>query len=140
KRTGDAVLANIGTRDVAKDLDVMRAALGDEKLTYLGFSYGTAIGTRYAADFPANVRAMILDGAVDPDQNDTDASLAQGSGFSNAFDAFAQWCAKQSPCGIGTDPQQDQDQLDKLSKPFKTKPIDVGSRKLSYQDIQTARS
>jgi pimeloyl-ACP methyl ester carboxylesterase len=140
KRTGDAMLANVGTRDVAKDLDVMRAALGDEKLTYLGYSYGTAIGTRYAADFPKNVRAMILDGAVDPDQNDTDASLAQGSGFSDAFDAFAQWCAKQSTCGIGTDPDKDEDQLGKLSDPLKTKPIDVGSRKLSYQDIQTAVS
>ena len=140
KRTGDAVLANIGTRDVAKDLDIMRAALGDEKLTYLGYSYGTAIGTRYAADFPKNVRAMILDGAVDPDQDETDANLAQGSGFSDAFDAFAQWCAKQTTCGIGTDPAADEDQLDKLSDPLKTKPIEVGSRQLSYQDIQTAVS
>ncbi len=140
KRTGDAVLANVGTRDVAKDLDVMRAALGDSQLTYLGYSYGTAIGTRYAVDFPRNVRAMILDGAVDPDQNETDASLAQGSGFSEAFDTFATWCAKQSPCGIGTDPTKDQDQLDKLSDPLKTKPIAVGDRKLSYADIQTAVS
>ena len=140
KRTGDAVLENIGTRDVAKDLDIMRAALGDTKLTYLGYSYGTAIGTRYAADFPHNVRAMILDGAVDPDQDETDASLAQGSGFSDAFDAFAQWCAKQPQCGIGTDPDNDEDQLDKLSDPLKTKPIPVGRRELSYQDVQTAVS
>ena len=140
KRTGNAVLANVGTSDVAKDLDIMRAALGDAQLTYLGYSYGTAIGTRYAADFPKNVRAMILDGAVDPDQNETDASLAQGSGFADAFDTFAQWCAKQSTCGIGTDPTHDQDQLTKLSDPLKTKPIDVGDRKLSYQDVQTAVS
>jgi pimeloyl-ACP methyl ester carboxylesterase len=140
KRTGGAVLENVGTRDVAKDLDIMRAALGESQLTYLGFSYGTAIGTRYAADFPKNVRAMILDGAVDPDQNDTAASLAQGSGFSDAFDTFAQWCAKQSTCGIGTDASKDEDQLNKLSDPLKDKPLAVGDRKLSYQDVQTAVS
>ncbi|HEX3778986.1 MAG TPA: alpha/beta hydrolase [Pseudonocardiaceae bacterium] len=140
KRTGDAMLANVGTRDVAKDLDVLRAALGDSQLTYLGFSYGTAIGTQYAVDFPKNVRAMILDGAVDPDQSDTDAGLAQNSGFDDAFDAFATWCAKQKTCGIGTDPTNDQDALDKLTEPLKTTPVAVGGRKLSYQDVQTAVS
>ena len=60
-------LANVGTANVVKDLDLLRAALGDEKLTYLGFSYGTLIGSAYAEAYPDKVRAMILDGAVDPD-------------------------------------------------------------------------
>ena len=59
-------LANIGTASVVKDLETLRAALGDEKLTYLGYSYGTLIGSAYAEAYPDKVRAMILDGAVDP--------------------------------------------------------------------------
>jgi pimeloyl-ACP methyl ester carboxylesterase len=62
---GDA-LDHLGTDDTARDLDAIRAALGEERLTYLGLSYGTAIGLRYAARFPDRVRAMILDGVVDP--------------------------------------------------------------------------
>ncbi|HEY8374389.1 MAG TPA: alpha/beta fold hydrolase, partial [Pseudonocardiaceae bacterium] len=57
ERTGADVLANLGTRDVARDLDVLRSVLGDEKLTYLGYSYGTRLGTTYAEMFPDNVRA-----------------------------------------------------------------------------------
>src|SRR5690606_11326712 len=60
---GEEMLANLGTRDVVRDIDVMRSALGDEKLTYLGYSYGTRIGYTYAETFPGNVRALLLDGA-----------------------------------------------------------------------------
>ena len=52
--------------DAAEDMDVLRAALGDAKLTYLGFSYGTLLGATYAELFPTHVRAMVLDGALDP--------------------------------------------------------------------------
>ncbi|MDQ6656905.1 MAG: alpha/beta hydrolase, partial [Actinomycetota bacterium] len=62
---GAAFLASVGDRDVAKDMDVLRAALGEQKLTYVGYSAGTLLGTLYAEEFPQHVRAMILDGAVD---------------------------------------------------------------------------
>ncbi len=62
-RMGKEFLANVGTVSVARDLDVLRAALGDDKLTYLGYSYGTLIGSAYAEAFGDKVRAMILDGA-----------------------------------------------------------------------------
>src|ERR1700757_4635844 len=65
-KMGKDFLANVGTVNVARDLDAIRAALGDDKLTYLGYSYGTRIGSAYAEAFPTKVRAMILDGAVDP--------------------------------------------------------------------------
>ncbi|MGH3784079.1 MAG: alpha/beta fold hydrolase, partial [Pseudonocardiaceae bacterium] len=91
--TGKQVLENVGTRDVVRDMDVMRSALGDEKLTYLGYSYGTRIGTSYAEAFPKNVRAMILDGALDPKQDQISELLDQARGFQKAFDAFAAWCA-----------------------------------------------
>src|SRR5438067_454712 len=65
---GPEMLANLGTREVVKDMDVLRSVLGDRKLTYLGYSYGTRIGSAYAEAFPQNVRALVLDGAVDPTQ------------------------------------------------------------------------
>ena len=77
---GKEFLANIGTRDVARDLDVLRAVLGDEKLTYVGFSYGTSIGTVYAEQFPENVRALILDGAVDPTEDPATSAINQAAG------------------------------------------------------------
>ncbi|MCB0947993.1 MAG: alpha/beta fold hydrolase, partial [Mycobacterium sp.] len=65
-KMGKEFLANVGTASVVRDLDAIRAALGDDKLTYLGYSYGTRIGASYAETYPEHVRAMILDGAVDP--------------------------------------------------------------------------
>ncbi|MDQ4129626.1 MAG: alpha/beta hydrolase, partial [Actinomycetota bacterium] len=64
--TDGAVLPHVSTADVARDLDLLRAALGDAKLTYVGYSYGTFIGSSYAALYPDRVRALVLDGAVDP--------------------------------------------------------------------------
>jgi len=91
-RTGIDVLAHVGTREVARDLDVIRSALGDAKLSYLGYSYGTRIGTSYAEDFPGTVRAMILDGAIDPAQAPVAEHIDQGRGFQQAFDMFSAWC------------------------------------------------
>ena len=65
------VLAHVGTCEVVRDMDVIRAVLGDEKLNYLGYSYGTRLGSAYAEKFPGNMRAMVLDGAIDPAQDPT---------------------------------------------------------------------
>lgn len=139
QRTSTEMLANVGTRDVVKDLDVMRSALGDKKLTYLGFSYGTFIGSVYAEQFPANVRAMILDGAVDPSQNSVDASVAQAAGFQKAFDQFAAWCAKRQDCALGSDPSKAVQAYRDLVLPLIKNPVDTGDgRKLSYGDATTA--
>lgn len=66
ERTSVDFLAAVGTSNVVKDLDALREALGDEQLTYLGYSYGTQIGALFAEAYPGRVRAMVLDGAVDP--------------------------------------------------------------------------
>ncbi|GAA4018863.1 alpha/beta hydrolase [Allokutzneria multivorans] len=138
-RTGTDVLANIGSREVAKDLDVMRSALGDEKLTYIGYSYGTRIGTVYAENFPGNVRAMVLDGAVDPDQDPNNELIAQGAGFQKAFDAFSRWCAQRFDCALGTDATQTAKVFQRLVRPLAEKPIALkDGRKLSYGDAVTA--
>lgn len=135
QRVGKDMLANAGTRDVARDLDVMRSALGDTKLTYLGYSYGTRIGTSYAQQFPGTVRAMVLDGALDPDGN-LAASLAnQGAGFQQSFDAFVGWCLTQPQCWLGASPRYLANQdFQHLLLPLAVAALPVGERKLSYPD------
>ncbi|MGH3770534.1 MAG: alpha/beta hydrolase [Pseudonocardiaceae bacterium] len=135
KGGGKDVLANIGTHEVVRDMDVMRSALGDEKLTYLGYSYGTRIGATYAEVFPKNVRAMILDGAVDPAQDPTAQLIGQGQGFQKAFDAFAAWCAVRADCSLGQDKTQAVSKFQALVRPLINQPVGVSDgRKLSYSD------
>ncbi|WP_206797275.1 alpha/beta hydrolase [Amycolatopsis sp. MtRt-6] len=135
---GTAMLANVGTRDVAKDLDVLRSVLGDEKLTYLGYSYGTRIGSAYAEAFPRNVRAMVLDGAVDPEQDAVESLVAQGQGFGTAFTQFAKWCTAQQDCALGGDAGGAVKAFQDLTRPLIDFPVPVGDgRKLSYEDATT---
>jgi pimeloyl-ACP methyl ester carboxylesterase len=103
-KMGKRFLANVGTVNVARDLDAIRKGLGDNKLTYLGYSYGTRIGSAYAEAYPGNVRAMILDGAIDPNTDPIQADLRQAKGFQDAFDKYAADCAKSPDCPLGTDP------------------------------------
>ncbi|HEV2780167.1 MAG TPA: alpha/beta hydrolase [Actinophytocola sp.] len=135
---GTAMLANIGTRDVVKDIDVLRSALGDAKLTYLGYSYGTRIGSTYAETFPANVRALVLDGALDPDQDAVEELVAQGAGFQKAFDDFVAWCVKRDDCALGQDATKALAAFHGLVRPLGQRPIDLeDGRKLSYSDAIT---
>lgn len=136
---GKAFLANVGTRDVARDLDVMRAVLGDATLTYAGFSYGTKIGWTYAEQFPRNVRAMVLDGVVSPDQDPATSALAQIGAFQAAFDDFATWCAAKSPgCVLGTDPAHATAVFQSLVRPLLDKPLPLkDGRELSFSDAIT---
>lgn len=135
---GTAMLANAGTRDVVKDLDVLRSVLGDEKLTYLGYSYGTRIGSAYAEAFPKNVRAMVLDGAVDPEQDAVESLVAQGQGFGTAFTQFAKWCTAQQDCALGGDAGGAVTAFQNLVRPLIDFPVPVGDgRKLSYEDATT---
>lgn len=87
------ILRQVGTEDAARDMDVLRAALGDSKLTYLGWSYGTSLGTSYAELFPHRVRALALDGAVDPSLSWSDRAVSQAVGFRRAVDDYAEYCS-----------------------------------------------
>jgi pimeloyl-ACP methyl ester carboxylesterase len=100
QRTGP-LLGEVDTDNVARDLDVLRAVLGDEALHYLGYSYGTYIGARYADLFPDRVGRMVLDGAIDPGLSAADLSIAQAKGFEIAWDAFAKACIKDKDCQLG---------------------------------------
>lgn len=141
ERTGTDVLANVGTRDVAKDMDIMRAAVGDEKMTYAGFSYGTELGTAYAEAFPQNVRAMLLDGAVDPTQTTIESTVKQNAGFQQAFDAFAKDCTSNPSCPLGTDPAQATQAFQAIMQPLIDEPVPTSDgRELSFTDAQTGVS
>jgi pimeloyl-ACP methyl ester carboxylesterase len=102
QRSGD-MLAHVSTADVARDLDVMRRALGDERLTYAGFSYGTLIGALYADAYPSRIRAMMLDGAVDPSLPPKDDVRAQIIGFEQALDSFLADCSSDGDCAFHSD-------------------------------------
>lgn len=94
-----ALLPYLGTPNVARDMDLVRAALGDEQLHYLGYSYGTAIGSWYAELFPARVGAMVLDGAVDMQLSAVELARTQGIGFEDTLKTYFAWCdAQPSRC------------------------------------------
>lgn len=100
-------LPYLNTIDTARDMDRLREALGDEQLTYLGLSYGTTLGSTYAELFPDRVRALVLDGAVNPSNDSIENAEAQAAGFEQAFDAFAEACASSgAACPLGADPRQ----------------------------------
>ena len=94
-------LAHIGTIDEARDMDVLRAALGDDKLTYYGASYGTYIGAKYAQLFPTRIRAMVLDGAVNPAEPSQQSNLVQAEGFQTDLDDFLAACVQSGSCPLG---------------------------------------
>ncbi|HUK68944.1 MAG TPA: alpha/beta hydrolase [Streptosporangiaceae bacterium] len=101
-RADGPLLPYVGTAEAARDMDILRAALGDRKLTYLGKSYGTYLGTYYAQLFPRNVRALVLDGAIDPADTAIDQNIVQAQGFQVAFRSFAADCVKRPDCPLGS--------------------------------------
>lgn len=127
-RRSGKVLPFVDTVSAAKDMDEIRAALGDAKLTYLGFSYGTFLGENYAHVFPTHVRALALDGVIDPTQDPNQMLLAQIVGFENNLQAYFSSCpgraaATPSICSYS--------RLLALMQRLDTTPLKVGSRQLT---------
>ncbi len=96
-------LQHISTDDTVQDLDALRVAVGDPRLTYLGLSYGTFLGAKYAERFPDRVRALILDGAVDPSLSPADLTISQAQAFDVALASFLDDCARRSSCAFHHD-------------------------------------
>lgn len=96
------LLPHVNTENVARDLDVIRAALGDDELYYLGKSYGTYIGALYADQFPENVGRLVLDGAVDPSLSSVEFGLGQAAGIERALTAYLEDCVADSECPLGS--------------------------------------
>ncbi len=97
-RNAGELLAAVTTENAARDLERLRAALGDERLTYVGFSYGTFLGAAYAAAFPQHVRALVLDAAVDPSLDLAGRLAGQAASFEGALDRFLADCARRPAC------------------------------------------
>ena len=92
QRRSARILPHVSTADAARDMDSVRAALHEPRLTYLGYSYGTALGAAYLDLFPTHVRAMVLDGALDPRSTWDQLLTGQAKGFEQALGSFLGWC------------------------------------------------
>ena len=93
-----ALLEHVDTDSAARDLDLLRAVLGDKHLSYLGYSYGTFLGATYAELFPDKVGRLVLDGAVDPSTSNLDVTRTQAQGFESALRAYLTDCLSGSEC------------------------------------------
>jgi len=102
ERNGE-MLKYISTESSARDMDSIRAALGEEKISYFGFSYGSELGATWVTLFPETVRAAVFDGASDPNANGFDQAMAQLKGFEQQLEAFLAECAKRRTCAINND-------------------------------------
>lgn len=98
ERHSDGILPDVRTDFAARDMDLIRAVLGDKKLNYLGYSYGTFLGATYAKLYPERVGRFVLDGAIDPSVSGLQVSLAQGIGFESALRAYMASCLDARGC------------------------------------------
>ena len=128
------VLPFVDSISAARDMDVIRAALGDQKLTYLGFSYGTFLGENYAHLFPSHVRALALDGVIDPSLSPNDLIYAQLVGFEQNLQSFLSDCrarkASSSPCTYAQAGDPGTKLMDLMQR-LDTTPLPVGNRSLT---------
>ncbi len=135
--TGQPLSASMSTANVARDMDVVRRTLGDSKLTYLGFSYGTYLGNVYANLYPDRVRAVVIDGVVDPagwQGRSATANIPQtqriasGDGAWKALREILTRCGKKGPkyCHLAQRSSDPKALFDRFSKKLKATPIDLG--------------
>ena len=101
KKSGE-LLAHVGTEPAARDMDVLRGLVGDEKLNYLGFSYGTQLGGAYADLFPKKVGRMVLDGAVDSQLSFLRMNYEQAFGYKKLLEGYTERCVKAGSCPLGS--------------------------------------
>lgn len=118
-----AVLPYIGTSHTARDLDLMRYLLGDERLHYFGVSYGTALGAVYAHLYPSHVGRLVLEASVDPAEDRVEEQMSQAKAVQAAFDRFATHCAARiRPCPTGDGPEEAARRMARLADRLDKKP------------------
>ncbi|MFH9661056.1 alpha/beta hydrolase [Streptomyces sp. NPDC017248] len=122
-RASGPVLAHIGTVNASRDLDVIRQALGDGKLNYLGFSYGTRLGAVYAAQFPGQVGRMALDGVDTLTEPPAEEALAGAEGQQTALEDFLDWCTTDLGCPFGQDRRAAGDEVVRLVRSLDRNPV-----------------
>ncbi|MFJ4904025.1 alpha/beta hydrolase [Streptomyces sp. NPDC093249] len=132
------ILPHVSTVETARDMDVLRAALGDPKLSYVGASYGTFLGATYAELFPARVGRLVLDGAMDPSLPSLDLNRDQTAGFETAFRAFAADCVKKKDCPLGTGSVEAAGEaLKKFFRDVDAKPVQTGEDRALGESLAT---
>jgi len=99
----DGIAQFSGTNNSARDMDVLRRALGEETISYFGFSYGSELGATWATLFPDTVRAAVLDGAADPNADSLESSLQQLEGFEASLSTFLKQCSSDPTCEFHND-------------------------------------
>ncbi|KOG57861.1 proteinase [Streptomyces virginiae] len=130
EKNAQRVLPHVSTVEAARDMDLLRAVLGDEKLTYVGASYGTLLGATYADLFPDRVGRLVLDGAMDPARPALELNRDQTEGFETAFTSFAKDCAKQADCPLGKgDPDAVAARLKEFFRKVDAQPVPSGDPK-----------
>lgn len=128
----------VGTENTVRDMDVIRAGLGEADLHWLGFSYGTLLGALYAERFPDTVGRMVLDGAVDPSLDAMEISRDQSAGFQTAMQRFAADCARRPDC-IAQSPESVITQINSLLRSLDRNSMRTdGSRRLVQSEALTA--
>ncbi|NGO06560.1 alpha/beta hydrolase [Streptomyces sp. HC44] len=133
------VLPHIGTVNVSRDLDVMRAALGDKKLNYLGFSYGTRLGSVYATQFPEKTGRLVLDGVDTLTEPLSEQGLANAEGLQTALEDFLTWCTEDISCAFGQDPRTAREEMVDLVHSLDEEPVPTEfGESFSGQDLAGA--
>ena len=125
-RSGE-LLDHVSTVEVARDMDIIRAVVGDPKLNYFGASYGTYIGATYAGLFPTKVDRMVLDGAIDPLASPHQSEVNQAAGFDTALTAYLEDCVSQGSCPLGSSVDAARQRIIALFKDLDAHPLPTTS-------------
>ncbi|MGX1884498.1 alpha/beta hydrolase [Streptomyces sp. NPDC055287] len=132
------ILPHVSTVEAARDMDIVRAVLGDRKLNFVGASYGTFLGATYAELFPARAGRLVLDGAMDPSLPSRDMSRDQTAGFETAFQSFAADCVRHKDCPLGTGtPNQAGRRLKGFFDKLDAKPVPTGQSRPLGESLAT---
>ncbi|WP_028659800.1 alpha/beta hydrolase [Nocardioides insulae] len=130
-RHSGALVDHVSTVETVRDLDVLRAALGEDALDYYGASYGTKIGATYADLFPERAGQLVLDGALDPSLSSRETSLEQAAGFETALRSYVEWCLAEDDCPLEGSVDEGLQQIRDLMDSVDAEPLPTsGSREL----------
>ena len=113
---GDAMAQFMGTENVARDMEILRRAMGEGNLTYFGTSYGSEIGIAYADKFPQNLRAMVIDGIYNPGMSPEEILLRRSAAVEGGIQRFFDWCSATADCPINADPQGSYERLLEIAR------------------------
>ncbi|MEI7055221.1 alpha/beta hydrolase [Nocardioides sp. CCNWLW239] len=122
---------HVSTVEAARDMDVLRAALGEDQLDYFGASYGTQLGSTYAELYPDRVGRFVLDGAIAPGLSVVDANLAQAKGFEVALRSYVENCVDEGSCFLGETVDDGVERVQKLLADIDAEPLPAGDRELT---------